>query len=149
MTVRNRLYGLTGRLLSRGAERISWADIERLSTLTGAFGRKLHRFGPLKRSLRELPLLMSLIRDYGSGRYRRIPWWAISSIAFALLYLMNPLDLIPDFIPILGHVDDILVVSVCLSLVDHELKRYRVWKDAEQPYTGPGADGVPMTRAAH
>jgi uncharacterized membrane protein YkvA (DUF1232 family) len=152
MTIGNRVRRLNEEFVRKGAERISWADIEHLAVGAYRFRSKLTRFGPLKRALHNVPLLLALVRDFHSGRYRTIPWWAITSIVFALLYLLNPLDLIPDFIPVLGRLDDALVISICLTLVDHELGRYRAWKDAGQGVTdveavdptipGPRAGGV-------
>ena len=42
--------------------------------------------------------MFSLIRDYWYGHYRAIPWKSIAAVAGALLYVLNPLDLIPDLI---------------------------------------------------
>jgi uncharacterized membrane protein YkvA (DUF1232 family) len=121
------------RILRLGAARISAADIEHLARALGLVSRKVNRLGPLRRSLGEVPLLLKLVSDYRSGRYRTIPWWAISAIAFSLLYLLNPFDLIPSFIPVLGKVDDLLVLTVCLTLVQHELSLYRAWSRGAEP----------------
>ena len=53
---------------------------------------------------------------------------AIAAIVAALLYVLSPIDLIPDFIPIIGYVDDALVVSACLAMVKQDLHAYRNWK---------------------
>ena len=52
---------------------------------------------------------------------------ALVTIA-ALLYVLSPIDLIPDFIPVVGYVDDALVVAVCIKLVQADLDKYRDWK---------------------
>jgi uncharacterized membrane protein YkvA (DUF1232 family) len=147
MSIGKHLRSINEHFVRRGAERISRADVERVARMVGDVRHKLVRFGPLKPSLVDLTLLLALIRDYCSGRYRTVPWWAVSSIAFALLYVLNPFDLIPDFIPVLGQVDDILVISICLSLVGHELKLYRAWKDTRQSDPSPKND-EPCSRGA-
>jgi uncharacterized membrane protein YkvA (DUF1232 family) len=147
MTIGKYLRSINEHFIRKGAERISRADVERLAHMVGEVRHKLVRFGPLKPSLVDLTLLLALIRDFCSGRYRTIPWWAVSSIAFALLYVLNPFDLIPDFIPVLGQIDDILVISICLSLVGHELKLYRAWKDTRQT-DPPPTNSEPCSPAA-
>ena len=67
---------------------------------------------------KDLLLLMSLVKDYYKGNYRNIPYKTISAAVVGLLYVINPIDIIPDFIPFIGHIDDVLVLRFCLKLVD-------------------------------
>lgn len=48
---------------------------------------------------------------------RRAPWYVKVLVTVGLLYLLSPIDLIPDFIPVLGHLDDALLVAGLLKLV--------------------------------
>jgi uncharacterized membrane protein YkvA (DUF1232 family) len=43
-------------------------------------------------------------------KHPRTPWRAKASGALTLLYLLSPIDLIPDFIPVLGQLDDLIIV---------------------------------------
>ncbi|WP_143151253.1 YkvA family protein, partial [Marinobacter nauticus] len=63
-----------------------------------------------------------------AGRYRAIPWKSIAAIAGALLYVLNPIDLIPDIIFGIGFLDDAGIVALCLKLVESDLHRYAAWK---------------------
>jgi uncharacterized membrane protein YkvA (DUF1232 family) len=48
---------------------------------------------------------------------QRVPWYA-KSLAFAIAgYALSPVDLIPDFIPVLGYVDDLIIVPLGIWLV--------------------------------
>ncbi len=47
----------------------------------------------------------------------RVPWYAKALAACVLGYLFSPIDLIPDFIPVIGYLDDFIVVTVGLVLV--------------------------------
>lgn len=47
---------------------------------------------------------------YLAVRSAAVPWYAKSLAALTVSYALNPIDLIPDFIPVLGYVDDLLVV---------------------------------------
>jgi uncharacterized membrane protein YkvA (DUF1232 family) len=50
---------------------------------------------------------------------RRISRWRKLLLALVLLYLVNPIDLVPDFIPIAGALDDAIVVAVAVRAVLH------------------------------
>ncbi len=84
------------------------------------------KFIQLKQDLVDL---YSLISDYAKGRYKNVPWWTISSIGAALLYLINPFDIIPDFIPVLGFIDDFFVLSLCIKMTENDIKKYKQWKE--------------------
>lgn len=51
---------------------------------------------------------------YLAASDRRTPWYAKLWISLVLAYALSPIDLIPDFIPILGLLDDALVIPVGL-----------------------------------
>jgi len=46
----------------------------------------------------------------------RVPWHAKLLIICVVAYLFSPIDLIPDFIPVIGYLDDLLIVSLGISL---------------------------------
>ncbi len=73
-------------------------------------------------------VMLELVKDYAAGRYREVPYWAISAIALALLYVLNPADVIPDMILGVGYLDDATVVAFCLKLIEKELTRYKEWQ---------------------
>ena len=82
----------------------------------------------LKRLVEDLRLLILLVRDYSKGRYRNVS--PISGIIFllAIAYLLIPTDLISDFIPGLGQLDDAAFLLACLYFLERDLYRYRDWK---------------------
>jgi uncharacterized membrane protein YkvA (DUF1232 family) len=53
---------------------------------------------------------------YHAYRDRRTPLAARVLIAFTLAYLLSPVDLVPDFIPVLGQLDDLLIVPLLITL---------------------------------
>jgi uncharacterized membrane protein YkvA (DUF1232 family) len=53
---------------------------------------------------------------YHAYRDRRTPWTAKLLIAFTLAYLLSPVDLVPDFIPVLGQLDDLLILPLLIAL---------------------------------
>jgi uncharacterized membrane protein YkvA (DUF1232 family) len=76
----------------------------------------------------DLPVLLRLARAWASGEYRRIPLKSIVLIVAAVLYFLNPLDLIPDFLPVIGYLDDAAVVGYVLRTLQQELEIFRAWE---------------------
>ncbi|MBE7641296.1 MULTISPECIES: YkvA family protein [Salegentibacter] len=89
---------------------------------------KFESKGKLQRYVDDAQLLFNLLRDYASGNYREVPFNVVAAIGGALLYVLSPLDLIPDFIPIVGYLDDAAVIAFCLNLIEKDLITYKVWK---------------------
>ncbi len=50
-------------------------------------------------------------------RHPRVPWYAKVVAACVVAYALSPIDLIPDFIPVLGYLDDVVVVPLGVALV--------------------------------
>ncbi|OLF36203.1 YkvA family protein [Psychrobacter sp. Cmf 22.2] len=98
----------------------------------------------LERYAKDLMLLMSLVKDYYQGNYRNIPYKTISAAVVGLLYVLNPIDIIPDFIPFIGQVDDALVIGFCLRLMEKDLNKYKAWK-SEQSMSKDGAKSEDKT----
>jgi uncharacterized membrane protein YkvA (DUF1232 family) len=46
----------------------------------------------------------------------RTPWLPKVILGFAVAYLLSPIDLIPDFIPVLGHLDDLILIPALVWL---------------------------------
>ncbi len=44
------------------------------------------------------------------------PWYAKILAAIVVIYALSPIDLVPDFIPILGYLDDVIVLPVLIAL---------------------------------
>ena len=80
----------------------------------------------------KLKLLLEILQQYRKGYYRKIPWRSVAAITFTLLYIINPLDMIPDVLPVVGYVDDISVFMGLLKLVDQDIDEYENWKAVEQ-----------------
>ncbi len=130
--MRWRVPWINRKYVQRGAGEITDKDIGTVVEKIGAIRKKFEHVGPLGEYLQNVELLISLVKDYWTGEYRTIPWWALSAIVFALLYVVSPVDLIPDFIPVIGYLDDAAVVSVCLKLVEQELQTYKAWKEKRE-----------------
>ena len=54
---------------------------------------------------------------YKAYRDPRVPWYVKIIILFLLGYFISPIDLIPDFIPVIGYIDDILIISLTIYII--------------------------------
>ena len=54
---------------------------------------------------------------YLASRHPRVPWYTKLLTILIVLYAISPLDLIPDFVPVLGYLDDIIIIAAGFSLV--------------------------------
>lgn len=82
----------------------------------------------LGKQFESFKLMWSLLQDYWAGDYTAVPWKLLAAIGFAVAYLVSPIDIIPDFIPVLGFVDDAAVFALVVSAFQSELDDYQVWK---------------------
>ena len=87
--------------------------------------------GNIPKSLEKLwdniTTMVDLLGDWASGEYRA-PWNTIAAVAAALIYFVCPIDLIPDFIPVFGYMDDAAVITYALSLMAEDIEEYRQWR---------------------
>ncbi|GGE65296.1 hypothetical protein GCM10011533_17110 [Streptosporangium jomthongense] len=118
--------------LNAQAEKINRDDLETLLEKQRAIEEKVKNSGKLKRFSADIKLMFSMIRDYWNGSYRDIPWKSIAAVAGTLVYVMNPLDFIPDLIIGFGFLDDAGVVALCLKLVESDLHKYAAWKECKE-----------------
>ena len=118
------------------ASKVQGHDVADLLRRQKAIENKVRSSGKLRRFSTAIRLMFSMLGDYWQGHYRDVPWRSIAAIAGALIYVLNPLDLIPDLLIGIGLLDDVGVVAACLALVESDLLRYAAWKEqSEQTVT--------------
>jgi uncharacterized membrane protein YkvA (DUF1232 family) len=120
--------------IREGAQKVSAREIEKVVDKSEEIKRRFNSGGPLQRFIADGQLLIAMVKDYWSRRYRQVPVGTIGAIAFTLIYVLNPLDLIPDVLPIIGQIDDAALVAGCLLLVEHDLRSYQSWVSAQEQF---------------
>jgi uncharacterized membrane protein YkvA (DUF1232 family) len=115
-------------VIIKNARKVTDKDLEVVLDKTEVIKEKFESAGPLGKFVGDFKLLIAVVKDYWKGNYRKIPFWSIAAIVAALLYVINPFDIIPDFIPVIGYIDDAAVIAACLALVRQDLHNYKKWK---------------------
>ena len=77
-------------------------------------------------------LFVSMVKDYFTGKYKEVPYGIIAAIIGTLLYVIAPLDIIPDVLPAIGLADDAAIVALCVASVAIDVDRYREWKSIQE-----------------
>ena len=110
-----------------GIEEIDKEDAQHVLAKEGKARKKaevlLHQSGKLVQLGRQIMLLYDMLRDWWAGTFP-LPWKIVAAIVAALLYFINPFDIVPDFIPLIGYLDDALVVGICIKLIRSNLQDY-------------------------
>ncbi|MCG8386905.1 MAG: DUF1232 domain-containing protein [Cytophagales bacterium] len=73
-------------------------------------------------------IFIRMVKAYAKGEYREIQWQNMVLIVAAILYFITPIDLIPDFIPITGLVDDFTVMVWVYNKIQQEVDKFILWE---------------------
>jgi uncharacterized membrane protein YkvA (DUF1232 family) len=82
----------------------------------------------LKEIWDDIKMMIYMITDYVKGNYQNVNWKTIAAITGAIIYFLSPIDLIPDFIPIVGYLDDLTVIKIALNMIKEDFDKYKNWK---------------------
>lgn len=82
-------------------------------------------------SLSNIPVLISCVRSYIKKEYTKMPLGSLIAIVASLIYIFTPIDIVPDFLPGVGYLDDAAVITTCLKLVASDLEDYKKWREAK------------------
>jgi uncharacterized membrane protein YkvA (DUF1232 family) len=75
-----------------------------------------------------LQSLFRLIKLSAAGEYTGVPTTTVVAAVAVLIYFLSPIDLIPDFIPVVGLLDDMALVAWFSTSIKHELDKFHEWE---------------------
>lgn len=106
---------------------------KRLSTLLNSVASKTRNAnlgnGTGLRFIERIKVMGRMVKSYARGSYREVSWKSILIIVGALIYFVTPLDLIPDFIPVTGLLDDFTVIIWVYRNLQTEIDRFVEWEN--------------------
>jgi uncharacterized membrane protein YkvA (DUF1232 family) len=114
--------------LYKQAERIISSDTKISKLLDDVFlkiGESSEVFYKVQDSVIALTRMLSA---WIKGVYKNISTKSIIAVVAALIYFVNPLDLIPDLIPVIGQLDDIFVLGYLIKTLNKEIERFMAWE---------------------
>ena len=118
--------------LGRRAKKMRRGDIADVLEKEGKAKTMVEKAGFLSQYWDDIKTSFDLIRDWFNGLYDKVPTRMIVSLAGALIYLVSPLDLIPDWVPMAGLVDDAAMLAFVFQLSKVDLNAYRRWKGLQR-----------------
>jgi uncharacterized membrane protein YkvA (DUF1232 family) len=87
--------------------------------------------GPFAETWPYLMAMIRLIRAYHRGDYRDISARNLLTLVAAIIYFVSPFDVIPDWVPVFGHIDDAFVVSLALKSIRGDLDTFMAWETSK------------------
>lgn len=71
----------------------------------------------------------AFIKDICTGKYKA-SWFAVTMVTVGLIYVISPIDLIPDVVPVVGVIDDAFVLKLIYDAVKDEIGNWKSQKTA-------------------
>ena len=120
-------------LLEEGAQQAQELlnDPSGISGLLAQVEEKISSIPVIGTDLVNVPVMISMIRSYITKEYSAVSPKVIAAVVSALAYFVKKKDLIPDYIPVLGQLDDVAVIGVAMKICAPELAAYAEWKSGQ------------------
>jgi uncharacterized membrane protein YkvA (DUF1232 family) len=140
------ILGIIGGWFAAWRGRRCAKDADRTRRLVDAAEAKAGlRKGRLRAMFGSLSALLRLVRAWVNGSYRVVPWKSLVMAVGGLIYFVLPLDIFPDFIPLLGFFDDAAVIAYIVRTIQQDLDAFTDWeresKTRPVEHAGPATDG--------
>lgn len=84
--------------------------------------------GPLADLWANLKTVFRLLQAYFSKQYTTIPWGSIVLVVGSVIYFVSPIDLMPDWFPLSGFIDDAAVLMFVIRQINADLKQFLQWE---------------------
>lgn len=104
-------------------------DDDKMEKLFRDFEEKLALIPKIGHRASDVAVMLSMIRAYVKKQYTEVPVATILLAVAALIYVVNPFDLVPDFVIGMGQLDDAAALVLILQLIHVDLGKYKKWQE--------------------
>ncbi len=108
------------------------SKILELVTKALTFCKKLGNISFLKKWFLDVPKLCDMLIDTINGTYKNAPYSSLVMVVIAIFYTVCPVDILSDTIPVIGILDDALILKAVLSTIKNDLESYVSWKKIQE-----------------
>lgn len=98
--------------------------------------KKISKKGPLQAKIDDIKVLFEMLKNNGKenskGEKFSISPMAIAIVVGALLYIVSPIDIIPDAIPVIGFIDDAAIITAAIAQIrkiGNDIDNFKKWKE--------------------
>ncbi|GAB4335757.1 MAG: YkvA family protein [Calditrichia bacterium] len=109
------------------AEKLAEEQEKIQQKLTEALEKAKAHQGKISQFLEELRWLIRMVQAYYKKEYTAIPWKTILFALAAIIYFVNPMDVVPDSLPAIGFLDDSVVLGFVVSSIKEDLDKFKLW----------------------
>ena len=105
-------------------------DDEKMESLFRDFEKKLKLIPKIGKRASDVAVLLSMLRAYIKKQYTEVSKATILAAIAGLIYVVNPMDMVPEYIIGFGIVDDAAVIGIILQAMHMDLNKYKKWQKA-------------------
>ena len=106
------------------------ADDEKMEKLFRDFEKKLKLIPKIGKRASDVAVLLSMLRAYIKRRYTDVSIATIIAAVAGLIYVVNPMDVVPEYVLGVGILDDAAVLGIILQAMHMDLNKYKKWQKA-------------------
>jgi len=111
-------------------------DRDKMNDLVSSSKEKLHNINfedsKISRMAVSLRVMARMVKAFANGQYSELPWKSLLSIVGGLVYFLMPIDLIPDFIPLTGFLDDFTVIMLISGAFKQDIEEFLLWEEGKK-----------------
>lgn len=116
--------------IAKNRAKYIFRDKQKLIRLLLGVARKISTNNVEFKGIRtKLKVILRMVRAYAVGKYKLIPWKSIILLTAVLIYFLMPLDLMPDFIPVTGYIDDFSLLLWVYNHLQDDINTFVWWEE--------------------